>query len=486
MNLYVTCHPERVLRTLILRLMTAGILLGACAMVHADDGDPDTTFAGSGKAVYRWPTSYEGHTVEKATTRAVAALADGRIVIAGTFDPSSLAQMCAIRRFKSNGDNDYDFGEGTAALGTAFVEFGDPLARNEALGVFAGAANTILVVGVAETMNSPGHRPAMARLLANGQLDPSFGVGGRQIIQNQPFGPSARTLFNSVAMAPDGKILMAGYCDDCSGGSGDDFVAVRLNPNGTVDGTYGTSGWFRFGRNDGQSRALPEVATAVAVDTQGRVILGGYSEAYNDNSHQQKPLLVRTTPIGQLDTAFNVTGVLDVNLLGSLATSALAIDAYNDGIILAANITNSASVVPGAVLTRIKRTGVVDTTFGQGGLVFLQYDEGTNVTALVVRRDRRIVAAGWIDPVGNDTSDFFAARMLFNGALDNSFDGNGVNRYTMPFEVNSIDIPFAMTLSGERPVIAGSLFDPTAPGFGKYASAVVRLQSDAIFENDFD
>ena len=486
MNSNVTCHPERVWRALILRVMTVGMLLGGCAVVHADDGDPDTTFSGDGKAIYAWPTSYEGHSVEKATTRAVAALADGSIVIAGTFDPSSLVQMCAIRRFTSNGGTDYDFGEGTAALGTAFVEFGDPLAKNEALGVFAGAANTILVVGVAETMNTPGHRPAMARLLANGQLDPSFGVDGRQIIQNQPFGAGARTLFNTVAMAPDGKIVMAGYCDDCSGGSGDDFVAVRLNSNGTVDNTYGTSGWVRFARKDGQGHDVPEVITAVAVDTQGRVILGGYSEAYNDNSHQQKPVLVRTTPTGQLDTTFNVTGFFDLNLLGSFATSALAIDAYNDGIILATNITNSASVVPGALLTRINRTGVVDTNFGEGGLVILQNDEGSNINALTVRRDRRIVAAGWIDPVGGDTRDFFAARMFFTGDLDNSFDGNGVARYTMPFAANSVDIPFAITLSAERPVIAGSLFDSTASGFGAFASGVLRLRSDAIFDNDFD
>lgn len=482
MNLNMTCHPKQVLGALVLRVMTVGMLLGACAIVHADDGDPDTTFSGDGKAIYAWPTSYEGHSVGDATTRSVAALADGSVVVAGTFSPASVVDLCGIVRFKANGSLDTSFGN----AGSALVSFGDPVAKNEALGVFAGAANTILVVGVAETMNTPGHRPAMARLLANGQLDPGFGVGGRQIIQNQPFGASARTLFRSAAMAPDGKIVMAGYCSDCGGGSSDDFVAVRLNSNGTVDSTYGNSGWVRFARKDGQGHDVPEVVTAVAVDTQGNVVLGGYSEAYNDNSHQQKPLLVRTTPTGQLDTTFNVTGFLDLNLLGSFATSALAIDAYNDGIILATNITNSASVVPGALLTRIKRTGVVDTNFGEGGLVIFQNDEGTNINTLAVRRDRRIVAAGWIDPIGGDTRDFFAARMIFNGNLDNSFDGNGVARYTMPFADNSVDIPFAITLSAERAVIAGRLFDSTASAFGNFASGVLRLKSDAIFENDFD
>lgn len=469
-------------RILMSRWLACGALVGACAIACADDGDPDLTFSGDGKAIHAWPTSYAGHSVGDATTRAVAALADGSIVIAGTFSPASTFDLCGIVRFKSDGSLDSSFGN----AGSAFVDYGDPAAKSEAMGVFAAPAGAMLVAGVAETMNAPGHRPAMARLLANGQLDPSFGVGGRQIIQTHPYGATARMLFKTAAMASDGKILMAGSCSDCGGGASSDFVAVRLNPNGTVDTTFGTSGWVHFGRQDGQGFNVPETATAVAVDTQGRVVLGGYSEAYNDSSHQQTPLLVRMTPTGQPDTSFNDTGFLDINLLGSFAASALAIDAYNDGIIVATNITNTASVVAGALITRVKRTGVVDTNFGDGGLVIMQYDEGTNITALAVRKDRRIVAAGWIDPVGGDTRDFFAARMIFNGNLDTSFDGNGVNRYPMPFADNSIDVPFAVTLSAERPVIAGKLFDSTASAFGAFASGVLRLQSDAIFENDFD
>lgn len=464
------------------RLLIAAALIGANAIVHADDGDPDTTFSGDGKAIYAWPTDYEAHSVGDASTRSVAAFADGSVVVAGTFSPVSTYDLCAIARFKPNGSIDSSFGN----AGSVFVGFGDPMAQSEALGVFAGAANSILVVGVAESMNLPGHRPAMLKLLANGQLDTSFGVGGRQIIQTQPYGAAATTLFDAAAMAPDGKILLGGRCDHCGGGSSDDFVAVRLNANGTVDSTFGTSGWVRFGRKDGQDREVPEVATSVAIDTQGRVVLGGYSEAYNDNSHQQKPLLVRFTAAGQLDTTFNGSGALDINLIGSLATSAVAIDAYNDGIIVATNVTNTVSVIPGALIVRVKRNGVVDTNFGGTGLVVMQYDEGTNITALAVRRDRRIVAAGWIDPVGGDTRDFFAARMYFYGNLDTNFDDNGVNRYAMPFAANSVDVPFAMTLSAERPVIAGRLFDSTASAFGAHASGVLRLQSDAIFENNFD
>ncbi len=463
------CAIAKTKRAFSTRLLAAIVLICAYANALADDGDPDLTFSGDGKAIYEWPKTYAGSRVHDVSARSVAALADGSIVVAGTLSASSTTDLCAIVRFDHNGLPDPNFGN----AGSSLFDFAEPGAKSEALGVFPAPAGKMLVVGDVQTMGAPEQRPALARLLANGQLDASFGVGGRRIIQTQPLGAGASMYFRTVAMAPDGKIVLVGSCTNCGGGSPDDFLAVRLNPDGTVDSSFGTSGWVRFGREDGQGHYLTEVATSVAFDTQGRVVLGGYSEVFDDQSHQQEVMLVRTTPTGQLDTTFNGTGYFDLNMIGSFATSAIAIDAYNDGIIVAANITNTASVLPGALLTRVKRTGVLDTNFGQGGLVTLRYDEGTNITALAVRRDRRIVAAGWIDPTGIDTRDFFAART-----------GNGVNRYSMPFAVHSIDMPYAMTLSGERPVIAGIL--ETDEILSSFASGVLRLQSDAIFENDFD
>lgn len=333
-------------------------------------------------------------------------------------------------------------------------------------------------------MIQPYELPAVIKLHANGSLDTGFGIGGKVIIASQPFA-GAGFLFRSAIQAPDGKILLVGSCTNCGHGSFEDFTAVRINTNGTVDSAFGTAGWVSFGRIDGQSHYLPEAGTAIAVDTQGRVVIGGYSETYDDQDHQQRPLLVRTTSTGQLDTTFNGTGYVDLNVFGSYATSAIAIDPYNDGIVLAANITNTSSVVPGALLMRAKRDGSIDTGFGDGGLVLFPEEEGTNVSALAFRRDRRITAAGWIDPNGSSTRRFFAARMFFYGTLDNTFDTNGVNTYTFPAASTPIGMPTAMVLSGERPVIAGTLVDSLS--FAQvFASGVLRLQSDAIFDDGFE
>ena len=459
------------------------LALGASSPALADDGDPDPTFSGDGKAWFEWPATYLGATVFDVSARGVAVLGDGSVVTLNQFDKGTPDRFdaCAVAKFTPSGAVDTTFGSD----GWELAWFEAQPNKDDCLGIFPVAGNAMIVVGAVESMVLPYEKPALTKLRANGDLDTSFGVGGRVVISTQPFGAGAAFLFRNAIQAPDGKLLLVGSCQNCGHGSFEDFTAVRLNANGSVDTGFGNAGWVSFGRTDVDLHYLPEAATSIAVDTQGRVILGGYSEAYDDQDHRQMPLLVRTTPNGQLDTTFGGTGYVDYDLLGSFATSAIAIDPYNDGIILAANITNTQSVVPGTLLLRTRRDGTSDPNFGDSGLVLLQYEEGTNISALAIRRDRRITAAGWIDPNGADTRDFFAARTFFNGVLDDTFDGNGINRYVFDYADGTIDEPVAMVLSGERPVIAGPLALPDAfPD--AFATGVLRLQSDLIFEDDFN
>src|SRR5678816_1995547 len=70
------------------------------------------------------------------------------------------------------------------------------------------------------------------RMLPNGEgADPAFGTFGRLDIPNASFG-----FFRAIALQADGKILAVG---DTSDG---DFLIARLNPNGTMDGTWGFMG----------------------------------------------------------------------------------------------------------------------------------------------------------------------------------------------------------------------------------------------------
>src|SRR5690349_15034421 len=66
---------------------------------------------------------------------------------------------------------------------------------------------------------------------APGDLDPGFGSGGRAVIAfASP--PSAAT---ATALQPDGKIVLVGN-------AGRDVAVARLNPDGTLDTSFGNGG----------------------------------------------------------------------------------------------------------------------------------------------------------------------------------------------------------------------------------------------------
>ena len=73
------------------------------------------------------------------------------------------------------------------------------------------------------------------RYNTNGTLDTSFGSGGKVITAVGTSDAYAVAL----ALQPDGKLVLAGFCDS---GTNFDFCALRYNANGTLDASFGGSG----------------------------------------------------------------------------------------------------------------------------------------------------------------------------------------------------------------------------------------------------
>src|SRR5215469_5842729 len=78
-------------------------------------------------------------------------------------------------------------------------------------------------------------------LLSAGQLDPDFGTGGKVLLPDQ----SGTTFYfvNTTAVQKDGKILLAGEAGPGPGsGRPGSFFLERVNADGTVDTSFGTNG----------------------------------------------------------------------------------------------------------------------------------------------------------------------------------------------------------------------------------------------------
>ena len=207
----------------------------ALARLHVD-GSIDRTFGDEGKIVAALPGPKPG-------LRAVSTDASGNILACGTTPITDTGLDMFVARFDATGRPDRTFG----VNGSTLVDFG--VGRDDAVAATVQPDGAIVVVGEATT-GSPTLRhtlPAVVRLLPNGRLDPTFGIGGR--VRIDPGGRANPHHASAVRVLPDGRIAVAcWYFNSNPAGSNEanfqrseSFVAM-LRPDGTPDSGLGEQG----------------------------------------------------------------------------------------------------------------------------------------------------------------------------------------------------------------------------------------------------
>ncbi len=272
------------------------------------DGSLDPSFGSGGKVT----TSF-AERGGQVGVNAVAIQPDGKIVAAGFAGTSGSDRDHALARYNPDGTLDPTFGTGGKVI-TSFNGF------DEAAAMALQADGKIVTAGFSGPA-SGSFDFALARLNPDGSLDPTFGTGGKVIID---FGGPGEEQGRSVAVQPDGKIVVAGI--SIVGGTFD-FALARLNPDGSLDPTFGTGGKVTtdFGSSDGGS--------SVAIQPDGKIVVAGFSNVPFDFA------LARYNPDGSLDPTFGTAGKVTTDFGGSSdAGGAVAIQA--DGKIVAAGYSN--------------------------------------------------------------------------------------------------------------------------------------------------
>jgi uncharacterized delta-60 repeat protein len=130
-------------------------------------------------------------------------------------------------------------------------------------------------------------------------------IGGASLAYSEPqkrtapFFDGAATP-SAVAIQPDGRIVAVGGIVR-AGAADTDFAIMRFLPDGSPDPGFGTAG-----RVTTDFRGLNDAATAVAIQPDGAVVVGGYTEFIPPPS--RIAALARYTPAGVLDTGFGAGG----------------------------------------------------------------------------------------------------------------------------------------------------------------------------------
>jgi uncharacterized delta-60 repeat protein len=208
------------------------------------NGSLDTTFGGSGtgKVITSFPGGY-------AIPQAIAIQpTDGKIVVVGT-----AGNATAVARYTTRGTLDTSFGTG----GEVITPIGGSATSSAAVTI--DSLGRIIVGGSMQGNNA---LPALARYNPNGTLDTSFGLGGVQTMSLPPSFVSADTTGLGLQSTGSdvGKIVVS-----MSGGN-NGLALTRLNSDGSLDGSFGSGGFYVESRMNGG---------LVAIQPDDKLIMAG-------------------------------------------------------------------------------------------------------------------------------------------------------------------------------------------------------------------
>ncbi|HEX8752860.1 MAG TPA: Ig-like domain-containing protein [Solirubrobacterales bacterium] len=228
--------------------------------------------------------------------------------------------------------------------------------------------------------------PALAR--ADGQLDPSFGSGG---VALAPAGGGVDDIATGVTVDPAGGIVAAGWENE--GGGHYLFTVTRLLADGAVDSSFGTSG----ATTAAVGTSNEDMASGVAIDSLGRIVLAGSARTA---SHEKNFGLARFTPTGQLDSSFNGFGVKYTEIgAASSVGSAVAVDSQNRILVAGSSFGGGNELF---TIARYLPNGELDSTFGTGGIVATPLVGNDVPEAMALDSQGRIILAGKAIAGGDD------------------------------------------------------------------------------------
>lgn len=297
---------------------------------------------------------------------------------------------------------------------------------------------------------------------APGDLDPTFGKRGTI---TTPFGGPASEIARGLVVQPDSKTVLVGYRYLNSDPS--DSLIARYNSDGTLDSTFDGDGAVQIdigGRDQ---------ANAVVLQPDGKIVVAGWG--YNTTATIGDMFVLRLNPDGSIDTNFGTNGKTFIDFAG-FNDYGQALVLQPDGKFLLCGITGT-NTWNNSGLARLNADGSLDTGFGNGGKVITSADptdDGLNTIAL--QSDGKIVAAGYYNSASSD--QFLVARYLPTGALDTTFDNDGLIKIPLGAGDRAYK---ALVQPDGKVVVAGVARMPT----NNEEFAVMRFNSDGSFDNSF-
>ncbi len=414
-------------------------------------GDFDNTFSSDGRAQITFP-GLDFSVVDTAIAPS------GRIIVAGT-----RGDNVAVARLLSDGSLDVTFGNGGL-----FETPGGYAVRG--VDVELNADERVIVGLSTDVTGNDG--VLVARLAVDGQgLDPTFGTNGITNVSILHYHST-----RDVIATRDGKILVAGNAAD------GDILVVRYTSNGSLDAivngsppdtAFSGDGQVRIGwggdKDSVQSINIDHTGTPASNPYYGYIsVVGG---KYALSTSNDRFVVMRLTPNGGMDTAFDGDGVLtSPNLSTSPIEFATSVTHMPGGKTVVAGYAGNAD--PNArnfLVARYNPNGTPDATFGAGGIFEYGFAPSKAIAYSITTGFR-----GGLLVAGEKAGTLAMIALTKAGQLDTRFSGDGILTTTEPLIATGLDVTLDQIAPARKIVVAG--------GSGRVAR-LIDVGSSINFEN---
>ena len=292
---------------------------------------------------------------------------------------------------------------------------------------------------------SNGSAFALARYNADGTLDGSFGTSGKV---STTFASYMNDQAYGVAVQADGKILVAGQASY-------GFALARYNADGSLDASFDTDG--KVTTSDFSS------AQSVAVQADGKIVVAGYGYG---NGNGNDFALVRYNANGSLDSSFDTDGKILTDF--GFSDSGNSVTVQKDGKILVAGTSGD-----NFALVRYNANGSLDTGFDTDGKLTTDFGSYEQANSVALQADGKILVAG------SSGGAFALARYNTDGSLDTSFDIDG--KLTTSFPDSAFGQAVTIQADGKI-LVAGWTYGSNL----SYDFILVRYNANGSLDTSFD
>lgn len=340
---------------------------------YNSDGSPDVDFNGTGMFQFSFGFTYE-------EGLAIATTPEGRIVVGGiSFGDAALAMLnpdgSFVESFNAGGKLRISFGTGNGS-------------RIEKIQVLPDG----MILAAGRAYNGTDFDFMALKVDQNGVPDPDFGTDGKVVAD---IGGYADYGYD-FDIQSDGSIVIGGFSMNAQSVSS--FAAIRLNPDGTKDNSFGQNGRFLLSLG-----ALHNEIDAVEVLSDDKIVLSGRTD-FNS-------IVIRLTPVGMPDNSFGSSGYTITDIAGS-DDRYYDVALQPDGRILAAGWVFTEFGLTEHVVVRYTANGSVDNSFNGNGKYIVSLGAGGSwANQLMIQPDGMLLIGGQASLVLQGYANFALHRI---------------------------------------------------------------------------